>query len=167
MQDLGTLGGFLSIGYGINNVGQVIGYSFLTGDLQHHAFLYSGGSMLDLGALGGSQSIGYGINDVGEAVGSFWTSSGQQRAFLYSGGSMINLNDLLPSGSGWILEETRDINNNGQITGRASNGIESHAFLLTPDVSEVPEPASFALLGTGLAGLVGMRWRRRQTELNA
>ena len=45
MQDLGTLGGTESFAYGINDSGQVVGWSYTTGDSYSHAFLYSSGTM--------------------------------------------------------------------------------------------------------------------------
>ena len=54
MIDLGTLGGTYSYANGINNKGQIVGYS-LTASGQDHAFLYSGGKMTDLGTLGGTE----------------------------------------------------------------------------------------------------------------
>ena len=50
MIDLGTLGGLLSVAYGINNSGQIVGYS-PTAQGQLHAFLDSDGSMTDLNSL--------------------------------------------------------------------------------------------------------------------
>jgi probable HAF family extracellular repeat protein len=50
MRDLGTLGGSYSSARGINDVGQVIGYS-ATADGSLQAFLYSNGSMTALGAF--------------------------------------------------------------------------------------------------------------------
>ena len=48
MTDLGTLGGRSSYAWGVNNAGQVTGYSDITGsgsgsDRTYHAFLYAGG----------------------------------------------------------------------------------------------------------------------------
>ena len=53
MTNLGTLGGYYSLGLGINDSGQVVGASSLTENLGEHAFLSSGGMMTDLGTLGG------------------------------------------------------------------------------------------------------------------
>lgn len=66
IQDIGTLGGTLTAGIGLNNKGQVTGYSYLHGNTGvRHAFLYDG-SMHDLGVLSGdSFSEGHSINDSG------------------------------------------------------------------------------------------------------
>ena len=55
--DLGTLGGSISYAYGINDSGQVAGWSYLAGNSAWHAFLYDGTVMKDLGTLGGRQLI--------------------------------------------------------------------------------------------------------------
>ena len=75
--DLGTLpGGTSSIALGVNNSGQIVGWSSGT---TNHAFLYSAGSMQDLGALitGRSYSQATGINSNGQVVGfSYVNNSG-------------------------------------------------------------------------------------------
>jgi probable HAF family extracellular repeat protein len=82
MQDIGTLGGTNSYGYGINNSGQVTGYS-LTPSGAFHAFVYSAATgMQDIGTLGGTNSYGYGINDSGQVTGYSLTPSGPFHAFI-------------------------------------------------------------------------------------
>ncbi len=74
--DLGTLpGGYESIAYGINNRGQVVGYS-TTASGEYHAFLWEDGEMTDLGTLGGAYSVAYGINSRGQVVGYSASASG-------------------------------------------------------------------------------------------
>jgi probable HAF family extracellular repeat protein len=46
--DLGTLGGTQSFAYAINDLGQVVGESWISGDMSSHAFLYSNVKMTDL-----------------------------------------------------------------------------------------------------------------------
>jgi probable HAF family extracellular repeat protein len=82
--DLGTLpGGYESIAYGINNRGQVVGYS-TTASGEYHAFLWEDGEMTDLGTLGGAYSVAYGINSRGQVVGYSASASGENHAVLWS-----------------------------------------------------------------------------------
>jgi probable HAF family extracellular repeat protein len=137
MTDLGTLGGAQSIAYAINNVGQVVGYASPPNS-SVHAFLYSGGKMNDLGVFYDS-SVGEAINTSGVVVGTadVLNSNGTTayHAFIYSGGKLQDLNNLIPSGSGWVLTEATGINDKGQIVCNAYNTTTgyTHAFLLNPN----------------------------------
>ena len=114
VQSLGTLpGGSRSDATGINDSGQIVGWSNTSGGA-YLAFLYSGTSMQELGTLGGPDSYGLGINDSGQVVGYSYTgASNPSRAFLFGGGSMTNV--------GGIVGVAYAINNNGQVVGQTGD----------------------------------------------
>jgi probable HAF family extracellular repeat protein len=136
MTNIGDLGGSVTNTQDINDSGQVVGSSYLSGDVVDHAFLYSNGVMTDIGVLipGAVNSTATGINNNGDIVGQYYTGPGLSglNPFLYSGGIMQNLNVLLPPGSGWTLLYARDINDYGQIVGVGTINGENHGFLMTP-----------------------------------
>ncbi|HTY87249.1 MAG TPA: PEP-CTERM sorting domain-containing protein [Candidatus Acidoferrum sp.] len=122
---LGSLGGASAFGWGINNNGQVTGWS-ATGGSGAHAFLYSGGAMTDLGTLGGADSYAGGMNNNGQVVGaSEYNGSINRHAFLYSGGTMTDLGTF-----GGAVSFANAINDSGQVVGvaTASDGT-GYAFL--------------------------------------
>lgn len=112
--------------------------------------------MIDLGALGYAYSVADGINKNGQVVGSAFNATGTDHAFLYSGGHMLDLTSLLPSGSGWTLQDAYGINSLGQIVGDGVVNGQEEAFLMTP----VPLPSSAWLFGTGLILVLGAVHRR-------
>lgn len=89
--DLGILGSkangaYYSIARGINNKGQIVGYSDIKSGVQH-AFLWQNGVMTDLNTLGGTRSYAYGINNAGQIVGSSDTDS-DRHAFKWNDGTI-------------------------------------------------------------------------------
>jgi probable HAF family extracellular repeat protein len=96
VRDWGTRGGTIREARGINNAGQVIGYSYsATGDPPAHAFLYSNGQVSDLGTLGGSFREGVRINNAGQVTGySRLSGAAISHSFLYSNGQMADRGTL-------------------------------------------------------------------------
>ena len=130
--DLGTLGGSTSCAYGINDSGQIVGYSTTASGEYHHACLWSDGVMTDLGTLGGSNSYARGINDSGQVVGDSRTDSGEDHAFLWLDGDMTDLGTLGGSSS-----HAYGINDSGQVVGYARTASEErHACMWIPATAE-------------------------------
>jgi probable HAF family extracellular repeat protein len=116
--------------FGINDSGQVVGYSE-TRSGTFHAFLWDAvHGMQDLGTLpGNTRSTAFGINNNnGQVVGnSFTNTSGPFHAFLWD--AVNGMQDLgtLP---GNTSSTAFGINNNGQVVGDSfSVGGAGHAFL--------------------------------------
>ncbi len=137
---LGTLGGNWSTSNGVNDLGEVVGYSSQTGNsirninLDERAFYWrdvngnnfsDAGEMVFLGSLG-YNSTAFAISNGGEAVGvSKVDNVGPSRAILWNVRSdprtMTDLNSLLSPAdqATWLLTIGRDINQNRQVTGQA------------------------------------------------
>ena len=92
MKGLGTLGGSLSYGYGINDGGFVTGTSY-TASGQERAFLWNGAQMVSLGTLGGSYSNGRKLNSQNSVVGVSGNSTFalSYHGFLYRNGTMQDI----------------------------------------------------------------------------
>jgi probable HAF family extracellular repeat protein len=65
----GSLGGDYAHANAINDSGEVIGYSYVTGNTGYHATLFEKHGSKDLGTLGGDDSIAYAINNGGRMAG--------------------------------------------------------------------------------------------------
>ncbi len=142
--DLGTLGGTSSYGTGINDSGQVSGYSYFADDSRPYEFFYDGSDMHN---LLGANSYGMGINDSGSVTGSssylyehwerVWVSIFQsewrllwsewrESAFTIGPNSYRELGSLGGNHTGGT-----GINDNNQVTGYSSTSGQNgfHAFI--------------------------------------
>jgi probable HAF family extracellular repeat protein len=70
-----TLGGTDGDSGLVNSHGQSIGVSTLPGDIERHAFLWSGGEVHDLGTLGGTRSRPLGLSEDGHVAGASLTTN--------------------------------------------------------------------------------------------
>ena len=114
---LGTLGGRDSHALGINNAGQVVGWSNIAGPTPgvsgtEHAFIFQNGVMEDIGTKATSSGTwASGINATGQVSG--WgrassPSNTDSGAFFYSGGAF---QFFVTPATAW------DLNNAGQVVG--------------------------------------------------
>jgi probable HAF family extracellular repeat protein len=132
----------ISFAYALNDNGQVAGaISSTSGNAQVVARYSAATGWQSLGGLGGgsTQNIGWGINNVGTVVGTGWARTGTQvpqRGVIYldSIGSLKYVDDLQETGSEWSVYAAYDINDAGQIVGRARNTTtsQSAAVRLSP-----------------------------------
>ncbi len=100
MTDLGGFGGTCTTVSDMNNRGQIVGGSLLTGDNAQHPFLWERGKLTDLGTTGGNFAAGLGINETGDVTG-FQTLPPDDALFhaaLWTGGKIFDLGALTPGG---------------------------------------------------------------------
>jgi probable HAF family extracellular repeat protein len=163
---MNDLGGSYSEAYGINDAGQVVGYSE-TASGETHAFVAENGVMTDLGTLGGAYSYANGINNAGQVVGGASIASGDFHAFLWKNGEMTDLGTL-----GGSFSEAYGVNDTAQVVGWSDTASgELRAFLwengVMADLNSLLDPADAAvwtltiayaindagqIVGTGLFG---------------
>ncbi|HEV8578771.1 MAG TPA: hypothetical protein VGX68_06765 [Thermoanaerobaculia bacterium] len=139
--DLGNIGGDTwNTPTAINQRGDVVGFLSQPGDdpdnPQLRAFLWTRrDGIQNLGTLPGDvYSEAHGINDRGQVVGISCDAGGACRAFLWQDGLIRDLNALVAPGYTGVLTTAQDINDRGEITGRAFDPAtgERPAFLATP-----------------------------------
>jgi len=80
--DLGTLGGQLTIAFGLNDRGQASGFA-ATASGDQHAFIWQNGDLVDLGTLGGNFSRADLINNRGQTGGDATTASGEHHLAMW------------------------------------------------------------------------------------
>jgi probable HAF family extracellular repeat protein len=151
LRNIGTLGGPLSMGRGINAIGDVVGWALVPPEGPHHAFLYKNGVMEDL--LGGpkeSMSSAEDINDAGQVTGTIRLSLNHpNQAFLYESGTVRYLGGehlwtsaMAINAGGWVTGQTgslaflydgQQMHSLGALKGRSSSagwGINSQGWVV-------------------------------------
>lgn len=132
MTNLGALTGTSSIAWGVNDSGQVVGYT----PGNRHAFSWTDangdgkkdpGEMVDLGIpVGAEAASANAINNAGQTVGTVYYSERPDQGFLYDG--TFHLLGMLPGG---YSSQAYAINDSGQVVGASYFSVEAihHAFL--------------------------------------
>ena len=128
-----TLGGTWSTALAINDLGQVVGTSQISGDGSYHGFIYYNGTITDLGSIYPSD-----INNLGQVIGYFGTvidGSSTVRSFIYNNGELTDLGTISSDlrAQSWA----NGINDFGQVVGSANTGYEGsnfHAYLYSNGV---------------------------------
>lgn len=118
--DLGTLGGGRTVGYGINNSGQVVGSSYKAGDTKTHAFITgaNGIGIIDLGTLGGASSTAFAVNASGQVVGYAQTVGYTKEHAFVTGANGVGMKDLGTLGGD--TSRATGINDAGRVVGDSS-----------------------------------------------
>lgn len=114
MKDLGNFGGTCTFVSDLNNRGQVVGGSRLSGDQAQHPFLWNGTRLIDLGTFGGDLGNAIALNDSGDAVG--WAAYAGNEIFhaaLWRHGRAKDLGTLAGDSASFALT----INARGQVIG--------------------------------------------------
>ncbi len=116
-----------SAALGLNDKGEVVGYSFQGDDYQAFLFSYADKSMTEIGSLGGKFNAACAINAAGQVTGYSQDANGNLLAFIFSRNAPIASLGALEGGS---ISEAFGINNRGEVVGDSQSGNQNHRPVL-------------------------------------
>src|ERR1700731_2979302 len=122
-----TAQGANSVALGINNKGEVVGYSFRGEDYQAFVYSSSDRTLTDLGSLGGKINAACAVNEVGQVTGYSQDGNGNMLAFIYSRTQPIASLGTLDSAS---TSEAFGINSSSTVVGDSQSGTQNHRPVL-------------------------------------
>jgi probable HAF family extracellular repeat protein len=182
MQDIGNLGSKGStVAEGINNSGQIVGGSLVTGGAISHPFLYTtSGGMQDLGSLGGNVSTATAINDSGQVTGfSYLADNVTSHSFVWDQSNGMQDIGSIGDASSFALA----INSSKEVVGytiSSSGSWTAFYWNAIEGIKALESPASFQAYATGIGSNSqvvgfcgnntplsrGVRWDRATTLQN-
>jgi hypothetical protein len=133
--DIGSLFGFTTIGYALNDAGQIAGISYNEPQGLSYAFLWTPHKgMVQLSEIPGPYPCS--VNNRGDVVGGLGRLGGPDHGFIYTEGQAYDLNNVpIIGGDAWdFLGPALFINNTGEIlgNGRSAGSSSSTLYILTP-----------------------------------
>jgi probable HAF family extracellular repeat protein len=124
---LPTPAGSNSAALGLNDNGNVVGYSFQGDNYRAFLYLQSSGSFTDVGSLGGEMNVACAINGSDQVAGYSQDANGNLSAFIYTKAGGIK---ALGSLDGGVSSEAFGLNNSGQTVGDSQNAADDHRPVL-------------------------------------
>ena len=134
--NLGSFGGPRAAGLSINEADQVVGYMW-DPEIRYHAFLYDRGVITDLGTATGKEGHGaaaVAINNLGDIAGYDHDGGLPTDGWVGRPGALRTIKSLLVDGSCFHQIEVIDMNDRGQILGRAfeCHRGSPHSYIFDP-----------------------------------
>src|SRR6202046_1446671 len=122
-----TVEGANSVALGINNQGDVVGYSFQGENYQGFLYTTSQGSLTNVGSLGGNITAACAINDAGQVAGYSQDPNGNYLAFLFTRDQAMASLGTLDKAS---TSEAFGNNKSGAVVGDSQSGELNHRPVL-------------------------------------
>ncbi|HEX3443353.1 MAG TPA: DUF6600 domain-containing protein, partial [Chthoniobacterales bacterium] len=116
-----------SAALGLNDKGEVVGYTLQGDDYQAFLFSYADKSMTEIGSLGGKLNAACAISAAGQVTGYSQDENGNLLAFVFSRNAPIASLGALDGGS---ASEAFGINNRGEVVGDSQSGNQNHRPVL-------------------------------------
>ena len=116
-----------SAALGLNDKGEVVGYSFQGDDYQAFLYSYADKQMTDVGSLGGKLNAACAISDASQVIGYSQDGNGNLLAFVFSRNAPIASLGTLDGAS---TSEAFGVNNSGSVVGDSQSGNQNHRPVL-------------------------------------
>lgn len=107
-------------------------------------YLLQNSDFVAIGNLAGQTTISETcLNNIGWVIGRTYSSDSPavEKPFLWKNGKINDLNDLIPAGSGWVLQDALALNDSGVILGSGFLNGQYRTYLMKPIAAPAPQAA--------------------------